>query len=332
MAEFRKDPVVERWVIIAGERAKRPQGKLQRLRAQATEICPFCTGNENMTPPPVLVLANDNASAADASWSVRVVPNKYPALQDYEDSASRNDGLFHSMNAAGVHEVVIESPQHVTDLAVLGDAAVERVLYSYQQRILDLRSDPRWRYVLIYKNQGAEAGATLTHGHSQIIALSIIPKEPLAEFEAAKKHYASSGRCVYCDIVQGESEKGTRVLLESDRFIVFCPFASRIAGETWILPKHHSARFEAATQTDLRSLSHALGEVLRRLSRRFHKPPLNYFIHNNPLHEPENSYYHWHLEILPKLQYIAGFELGSGYYMNSLAPEEAARLLRDLAI
>lgn len=332
MPEFRKDPVVERWVIIAGERANRPQDKPQRVPTKDTAICPFCAGNESMTPPPVLVLASDDASLGVASWSVRVVPNKYPALLGYEDSAPRVDGLYHSMNAAGVHEVVIESPKHVTDLAALGEREIERVLYSYQQRIIHLRGDPRWRYALIYKNQGAEAGATLSHGHSQITALPIVPKEPEEEFEAAKNHYACSGRCVYCHIVQRESENGARIVAESDRFIVFCPFASRVAGETWILPKSHSACFDAAAKADLRALSHSLREALLRLSRRFHEPPLNYFLHSNPLHETNNSYYHWHLEILPKLQYVAGFELGSGFYMNSLAPEDAARLLRDVPI
>ncbi len=332
MPEFRKDPIVERWVIIAGERAKRPQGKPPRVRANDTEICPFCAGNESMTPPPVLVLANDDGPLEEAGWSVRVVPNKYPALLGCEDSVPQIDGLYHSMNAAGVHEVVIESPKHVVDLAALGARDIKRVLYSYQQRMIQLRCDPRWRYALIYKNHGAEAGATLAHGHSQITALPMIPKEPLEEFEAAQKYYASSGHCAYCDIIRGESEKGARILAESDRFIVFCPFASRVAGEIWIMPKRHSSCFDAAAPADLCALSRALHEALLRFSRRFHEPALNYFLHSNPLQEPENSYYHWHLEILPRLQYVAGFELGSGFYMNSLAPEEAARLLRDVAI
>jgi UDPglucose--hexose-1-phosphate uridylyltransferase len=329
MPEFRKDPVVGRWVIIAGERAKRPQGKPARLQTVDTSICPFCAGNESMTPPPVLVLGND---VTGAHWSVRVVPNKYPALTEHGDAAPREDGLYSSKHAAGVHEVVIESPNHVSAMTALSEIEIERILHAYRLRMLYLRGDPRWCYALIYKNQGIEAGATLSHGHSQITALPMVPKEPLEEVEAAKQYYASAGRCVYCDIVRRERESNARIVAENDRFVVCCPFASRVAGEIWILPKAHSSRFDSGASTDLRSLAQTLLGTLTRLARCFDGPPFNYFFHSNPLREPENLYYHWHIEILPKLQYIAGFEWGSGFYMNSLAPEKAARLLRDVVI
>lgn len=332
MSEFRKDPVVERWVIIAAERAKRPQVKPERVYTADPGICPFCAGNESMTPPPVLVLTDNDAQPGAAIWSVRVVPNKYPALIDHQVSAPRTDGLYISMNGAGVHEVVIESPKHVINMAALGERDIELVFHAYRRRLLQWRGDPRWRYALIYKNQGAEAGATLAHGHSQITALPMVPKEPLEEIEAGKKYFASTGRCVYCVIAHRESEIGGRIVLENDRFIVFCPFASRVAGETWILPKRHSSCFESGSKADFLALARSLREALIRLSRRFDEPPLNYFLHNNPLNEPENDHYHWHLEILPKLHHFAGFEWGSGCYMNPLAPEDAARLLRDVAL
>jgi UDPglucose--hexose-1-phosphate uridylyltransferase len=332
MPEFRKDPVVERWVIIARERAKRPQHKPDRSHPAEPESCPFCAGNERMTPPAVLNLAQDDASMNEAAWSVRVVPNKYPALINHEDSTPRSDGLYHSMNATGVHEVVIETPRHVTDFATLGETEIERVLHAYQQRMRDLRGDPRWHYALIYKNQGILAGATLLHAHSQITALPMVPKEPLEELKAAKRHYATTARCLYCDIAQRESEAGTRIVDENKEFIVFCPFASRVAGETWVMPRYHAARFEAVTSSDLRVLARSIRAAMMRLSKRFHEPAFNYFLHSNPLQQPENPYYHWHLEILPKLQYVAGFEWGSGFYMNSLPPEEAARLLRNVVV
>ncbi|MGH7929859.1 MAG: galactose-1-phosphate uridylyltransferase, partial [Candidatus Binatia bacterium] len=245
--------------------------------------------------------------------------------------APRNDGIYHSMNATGVHEVVIESPKHVVDLTALAASDIERILHAYRQRILHLCRDPRWRYALIFKNQGTEAGATLSHVHSQITALPMVPKEPLEELEAGKKYYASTGRCVYCVIAQCERETGTRIIAENDRFVVFCPFASRVACETWILPKSHASSFESSASADFRALAQSLRDALMRLARRFYKPSFNYFLHSNPLGEPENPYYHWHLEILPKLQYFAAFESGSGLYMNSLSPEDAARLLRDVA-
>jgi UDPglucose--hexose-1-phosphate uridylyltransferase len=333
MPEFRKDPVVERWVIIASDRAKRPQRKPKRAHTRESGTCPFCAGNESMTPPPVLVLPGENGSLDGAGWSVRVVPNKYPALiSGRPDPAQSNKGYYHLMNAAGVHEVVIETPQHVTELAALSELEMERILQAYHQRMFDLSGDARWRYILVYKNQGAEAGATLSHGHSQVAALPMIPREPLDELEAAKNHYAATGQCVYCEILRRERESGARVVLENDRFLVFCPFASRVAGETWIVPTAHSSSFVSLAQSDLTSSAHALLETMRRLSGGFRQPAFNYFLHTNPLHEPDNGYYHWHLEVLPKLQYVAGFEWGSGMYMNSLPPEHAARLLRDVAI
>jgi UDPglucose--hexose-1-phosphate uridylyltransferase len=332
MPEFRKDPVVERWVIIAAERAKRPQGKPERVHTVDTGICPFCPGNESMTPPAVLVLSDDNAPRGKSNWSVRVVPNKYPALVDQENLAARIDGPYHSMHGAGAHEVVIESAKHEIGMAALSERNIELVLHAYRQRLLQWRGEQRWRYALIYKNQGAEAGATLAHGHSQIAALPMVPKEPLEEIEAAKKYFASAGRCVYCVIAQRESEIGRRIVVENERFMVFCPFASRVAGETWILPKRHSSCFESGSKEDFLALARSLRETLVRLSRCFNEPAFNYFLHNNPLGEPENDCCHWHLEILPKLHHVAGFEWGSGCYLNPLAPEDAARLLRSAAL
>jgi UDPglucose--hexose-1-phosphate uridylyltransferase len=326
MPEFRKDPIIDRWVIIAGERAKRPQPKPQRAPTTDTDVCPFCAGNESMTPPPVLALPNDDAGD-DLAWSVRVVPNKYPALTQDGDSPRAKDDLYVCLSAAGAHEVVIETPKHITDLAALGAMDIERIFQAYRERTRALRGDPRWRYVLIYKNQGIEAGATLPHSHSQIAALPLVPQEALAELAAAEKHYAAAGRCIYCKIIETERENGARVIAENPEFLVFCPFASRVAGETWILPKRHISSFDLEN-ADLSALARALSDLSKRLDLQFDRPAFNYFIHSNPLRQPENAYYHWHLEILPKLQYVAGFEWGSGLFLNSLAPEDAARLLR----
>jgi len=332
MPEFRKDPLVERWVIIASERAKRPRDTPERDSNAALGGCPFCVGNERMTPPPVLVLADDNVQPDEANWLVRVVPNKYPALIDQAVWDARTGAPYSSMEGAGAHEVVIESPRHVINMAALSVTEIELVLHAYRRRLLFWRGAGRWRYALIYKNQGVEAGATLAHGHSQITALPMVPKEALEEIEAGKKYFASAGRCAYCDMALRESEIGARVVAENDRFIVFCPFASRVAGETWVVPKRHLSCFESGSKEDFLALARSLRETLIRLNRRFYEPPFNYFLHNNPLSEPANDYYHWHLEILPRRQQFAGFELGSGCYMNPLAPEEAARLLRDAVL
>jgi UDPglucose--hexose-1-phosphate uridylyltransferase len=332
MPEFRKDPLVERWVIIASERAKRPRDTSERDSNTGLGGCPFCVGNERMTPPPVLVLTDDNVQPDEANWRVRVVPNKYPALIDREESATWTGAPYSSMEGAGAHEVVIESPRHVINMAALSVTEIELVLHAYRQRLLFWRGAGRWRYALIYKNQGVEAGATLAHGHSQITALPMVPKEAFEELEAGKTYLASAGRCAYCDMAQREREIGQRLVAENDRFIVFCPFASRVAAETWVLPKRHSSCFESGSKDDFLALARALRDILIRLNRCFHEPPFNYFLHSNPLGEPENDYSHWHLEILPKLHQLAGFELGSGCYMNPLPPEDAARLLREVVL
>ncbi len=332
MPEFRKDPVVERWVIIAAERAKRPQSKLAKATATPSAICPFCAGNESLTPPPVLVFADHEPSTRGAGWSLRVVPNKYPALVNEEFTARQTDVLQSSMSGAGVHEVVIESPRHMTAMAALSVAEIDGVLRAYQQRLVRLRGDPRWRYALIYKNEGAEAGATLPHCHSQITALPMVPAAPQEEIEGAKQYFSSVGGCVYCDIARRESADRVRVVVETERFIVFCPFASRVACEIWILPKRHSSSFQSGSREEIFSLSQLLRETLIRLGRGFEEPAFNYFLHNSPLDDPENDCWHWHLEILPKLHHVAGFEWGSGCYLNPMAPEDAARLLRGVAL
>ncbi len=285
-----------------------------------------------MTPPPVLILVDHETSINEGGWSLRVVPNKYPALINVEITARQTDGLNSFMSGAGIHEVVIESPRHVTAMAALSVAEIDHVLCAYQQRLLHLRNDPRWRYALIYKNEGLEAGATLPHSHSQITALPMVPREPSEELAGAKQYLYSVGRCVYCDIVQREAASGARVVAETEGFIVFCPFASRVACETWILPKRHTSCFENGSRDDFVALAQLLSETLVRLSRGFDAPAFNYFLHNSPFDNPESDCCHWHLEILPKLHHIAGFEWGSGCYMNPLAPEDAARSLRDVAL
>jgi UDPglucose--hexose-1-phosphate uridylyltransferase len=330
MPEFRKDPLVERWVIIASERAKRPRETSQPVAQTASSTCPFCAGNESMTPPPVLVLLDGGIEASSGRWQVRVVPNKYPALVDDEFFAMFAGAPYHSMRGAGAHEVVIESPNHVIDMAALTAPELQLVLQAYCQRLLHWRSASRWRYALIYKNQGVAAGATLAHSHSQITALPMVPREAQEEIEAAQKYFAAAKRCAYCDIANREAASGTRLVTETDRFIVFCPFASRVAGETWLLPKCHSSVFEFASRDDLVALAHTLRQTLIRLNRCFNELPFNFFLHSNPLVEPENAHYHWHMEILPRLHQYAGFELGSGLYMNPLAPELAAQSLRGV--
>ena len=282
-----------------------------------------------MTPPEVLIFPDDEAQASSRDWSVRVVPNKYPALVPEESGKIIADENYEISSGLGVHEVIIESPRHVTDIASLSESQFEKILRAYRTRMMVLRGDSRFRYILVYKNQGNEAGATLEHAHSQLIALPMIPKHAFEEITAAKAYYQTNGRCIFCHLIRKETGARQRVVAENAGFVVICPFAPRFPYETWIFPKKHLSSFAQDSQYEDSDLAGILRDTLIRLGLSLASPPFNYFIHSGPTHEDENNYYHWHLEILPKLVRIGGFEWGSGSYINTVTPEESARLLRE---
>lgn len=332
MPEFRKDPVVDRWVILATDRAKRPQHDAGKNEPAGGDPCPFCAGNEAMTPPAVLTYNSDDLDSNMATWSVRVVPNKYPALVNEGSWSGQSSNIYQTMSGLGVHEVIIEAPEHVVNMGTLSEKQLKRILRAYRDRIVELRNDQRWRSILIYKNYGAEAGATLEHIHSQLIALPIVPPAIQEEVDSAKNYHDANRACVYCAVIGREIGAQSRIVAQTERFIVFCPYASRFPYETWILPKQHASCFEYGSEEDYTDLACSLRETLVRLNRRIENPPFNYFIHSNPLGEAVNAYYHWHIEILPKLSQVGGLEWGSGAYINSVAPEDAARHLREATL
>ena len=329
MPELRKDPIANRWVIISPERAKRPVRSSVSNETSDIAQCPFCAGNENMTPPEVLAFRDQSNPSSLLNWTVRVVPNKYPALVPDGSGVAIADENYESHDGIGAHEVIIESPRHVMDVALLNVTQIAAVLQAYRHRIMELRTDRRFRYILIYKNQGIEAGATLEHVHSQLIAMPMIPKLVLEEINGSKAYYDANGRCVFCDIVRKETNARQRVVIENARFIVICPFAARFPYEIWILPKIHASFFERNSQQDDFDLAAILRETLLRVDRSLGGPAFNYFIHSNPIDQSENHYYHWHVEIIPKLIQVGGFEWGSGSYINTVTPEQSARLLRE---
>jgi UDPglucose--hexose-1-phosphate uridylyltransferase len=332
MPDFRKDPVTGRWVIIASERAQRPQPKNTIDSSSPAEPCPFCAGNESMTPPEVLAYSTDRLQLNSLGWTVRVVPNKYPALDDGALWRTDKDGVYESMNGVGVHEVIIESPDHVTNMARLSEQQFVYVLRAYRERVCQLRNDSRWRYLLIYKNQGYGAGATLEHVHSQLIALPHVPKDAVDEINGTKRHYEATARCIYCDLIGTEVKRQTLLVSNHNRFIALCPFAPRFAFETWILPKDHAPGFELCSDHDLEALARALRDTILRLNFALGDPPFNYVIHSNAWKEAASPHFHWHIEIMPQLIRAAGFEWGSGAHINPCAPEDAARLLRGVAL
>ena len=330
MPELRKDPIIGRWVIIATERAKRPSD-FQMLRVeQKGGFCPFCPGNEDGTPPEVLAHRPGPARPNGPGWSLRVVPNRFPALM-IEGSLNREgDGIYDKMSGIGAHEVIIETSDHSKGLADLTEKQVEDVLWAWRDRISDLRRDTRFRYVLIFKNHGEAAGASLEHSHSQLIALPIVPRRVADEMEGARRHHDSKERCIYCDIVRQEKKEHVRVVYENEDILVVAPWAPRRPFETWILPKTHNSNFEDSQKSEYRSLANALRTTLRKLDAALEKPPFNFILHTAPLNQRGLAHYHWHIELMPTLTKVAGFESGSGFYINPTPPEEAAEFLRKL--
>lgn len=332
MSELRRDPVVGRWVIIAGDRRHRPRDFDARSTAPPTgpELCPFCPGHEAYTPSEVLAYRPAGGAANGPGWSTRVVPNKFPALQVEGELDRRGEGIYDRMNGIGAHEVIIESPDHTKELSELSVEEIERVLLAARERMRDLRNDMRLRYILVFKNHGEAAGASLEHGHAQLIATPIIPMVVQEELAGSLRHFRSKERCVYCDIVEQELREGRRLVREEDGYLAIAPFAPRFPFETWILPKRHQASYDEVDPGSLAALARLLKETLGRLRRALDKPDYNFLIHTAPCREAPLDHYHWHLEIFPKLAHVAGFEWGTGFYINTTSPEESAKFLREM--
>jgi UDPglucose--hexose-1-phosphate uridylyltransferase len=328
MPELRKDPVVGRWVIIASERGRRPSDFVREPASRLGGPCVFCGGHEDKTPPEILAGRRADSRSNGPGWSYRVVANKFPALRIEGDLEPSGEGLFDRMNGVGAHEVVIETPQHDATLATLGVDAVADVLGAFRERVLDLKKDPRFEYILVFKNHGEAAGASLEHPHSQLIATPIIPIMVVEELTGAARYWEMKERCVWCDILRQERRAGVRTIAEVDGFAALAPFAPRFPFETWILPVRHRSAFEECGVDDLRALARLLGDFLRRMNRVLKDPPFNFMLHSAPLREPALEHFHWHLEIIPILSRVAGFEWGSGFFINPLPPEDAARALR----
>ncbi len=328
MPELRKDPITGRWVIISSERGKRPTDFKDNHIRKGAGFCPFCAGNERTTPKEILAY-RDNGTPNGPGWRLRVVPNKFPALEVEGALHKQGDGMFDKMNGIGAHEVIIESPDHDATLASLAPKSMEEVLWAYRDRMEDLKKDARFQYPLIFKNEGLAAGASLEHTHTQLIALPIVPIQVREELDGSLHHYELKERCIFCDIIRQEARTGTRVISENNRFISLAPFAPRFPFETWIMPKHHCSCYSCSTNEEYKDLAEIMQDTLRRIDTVLSTPPYNFVIHTSPFRDERNEYYHWHIELMPKLTNVAGFEWGSGFYINPTPPEEAAQFLRD---
>ncbi len=327
MPEIRKDYVTDTWVVFSTARARRPGDFRFQGSTTPPEKCPFCYGHEHTTPPEILAYRKDGAPNS-SGWWIRCVPNAYPALQIEGEVHRRVTQLFHSVNGVGAHEVIVETPDHDGRLSRLSDFQMQEVITAYKQRYIDLTRDKRFKYILIFKNHGERAGASISHPHSQLIATPIVPRRIMEEVIALDRFYESTGgSCLYCEIVETELEEEKRIVAENDSFIALSPYAARFPFETWILPRAHEMAFEDLTDAERTPLARIMKDVFGRLERLLDDPPFNYYIHTSPC-DRKDVKYHWHLEITPRLTEIAGFERGTGFYINPVMPEDAAAILR----
>lgn len=330
MPELRKDPIIGRWVIISTERGKRPSDFKTDPKSKDNKLCPFCYGNEHLTPPEVYAVRPDGSRPNTPGWKLRVIPNKYPALKIEGDLNREGEGIFDRMNGVGAHEVIIETPDHMKDLVDLDSKDIEAVLLAFINRMRDLRKDVRFRYCLVFKNHGKEAGASLEHSHSQLIATPIVPKSVMEELEGARQYYGYKERCIFCDISRQEITQNIRLVGHNDHVVAVEPFAPRFPFETWIMPMKHIHRFEDTDDETIISFAAMLKLTLAKLRTALNDPPFNFVIHTGPWIDGHRSHYHWHMEIFPKLTRVAGFEWGTGFYINPTPPEEAAKYLIEI--
>jgi len=339
-SELRKDAVSGRWVIIASDRSKRPDdfrpAKTAERPRVSSAFCPFCAGNEAKTPPQIFALAGPDDGSGRAPWRVRVVPNKFPAVSRGDAPARTKSGLFESMPGIGVHEVVIESPDHDREMADLPTDHIRDILTTYQARLQSLETEPQYAYVQLFKNKGMDAGASLSHPHTQIVALPIIPKRVKEEIYNSDRFFRKTGECLFCRALAEELGAGERIVLKNEHFAAFEPFASRFPFETRIFPLRHAPHFSGARPEELAALAETLSAVLSKLKALLGDPSYNLVLHQSPhpararRHWPEiERIAHWYLEIIPVLTHVAGFEWGTGFYINPVVPESAAKFLRE---
>lgn len=332
MSELRRDPVMGRWNIIETEGPVGPEAFEVAEHTMSGSRCPFCHGNEAMTPPEIYALRPPGGTPNSPGWQLRVVSNKFPALKIEGDLDRRGIGVFDLCNGVGAHEVIIETPDHQRQMGDLSLQELANVIAAFKTRSLDLRGDRRLRYTLIFKNFGLSAGASLEHTHSQLIALPIVPKRVQEELKGAERYFEFRERCVYCDMLHQDLQEDERLVCENRSFLAVCPFMSGFPFEVWILPREHRADFAQIAPEAVSDFARILKETLLRVRLGLSNPSYNFIIHTAPIEPREREEYHWHLEFIPKLTKTAGFEWGTGFYINPTSPEFAARLLREVAL
>jgi len=343
VSELRYDPIKNRWTIVAAERKQRPDEFIvpspPTNKPDKPLECPFERGQEHRMPPEILSIPKPGSQGGTGEWQVRVVPSRLPILRVEGVVTRQGVGMHDHLSGVGAHEVIIENPDHWREMADLEVAELAQVFVAYRERLKDLRRDMRLRYILVFKNKGAQAGAVVEHPHSQLIATPIIPTVVVAELKAAKELFARKERCIFCDLIAQEQRLGQRIGLQDERFIALHPYASASPFETWILPTTHLHDFALISDESIRGLASIVRELLRRIRVLLNDPPYNMVLHTAPCPHPRPGHptywstieydFHWHLELVPRITRPAGFEFGAGYTVNPTPPEEAARYIKN---
>ncbi len=335
MSELRRDPMTGGWVIIAGERGHRPSDFGSARAPRRKGFCPFCPGHESTTPYEVAAY-RDGTAPNTPGWKVRTIPNKYAALRIEGNLDREGDGVYDRMRGIGAHEVIIETPDHDRAIPDFTNDEMKLVLRMYRDRVNDLKRDSRFRYIQLFKNHGGVAGSALDHSHSQVIALPITPRWVKQELTCSREYYAIKERCLLMDIVRQEAQQGLRTVCENTSFLAFCPYASKFPFETWVVPRIQQNDYALLQDRQLEPLAEVLIEVLRALRKGLEDPPYNFIIHSAPAKYPKPGAWQtidedflWHIEIIPRLTRIAGFEWGTGCHINPTPPEDSAKFLRE---
>jgi UDPglucose--hexose-1-phosphate uridylyltransferase len=331
MPELRQNIITTDWVIISSERAKRPDQFVREKRATPPlpsyqADCPFCLGNEHMTMQESFRVGNEK------TWRVRAIPNKYPALAAEGARVRKANGIYRSMTGVGHHEVIVEHPRHDLTTAQYSEAEVVDILRAYHQRYTEIKKDPRVEAIIVFKNHGEGAGTSLQHPHSQLAATPMVPSQIRKRIEEATRFFDDNGECLFCRTLNEELAAGERIVLETEHFVAFVPYAALSPFHLWIFPRRHASAFDEITDPEITDLARNLRTILAKMYCGLNDPDYNYSIRSIPTRDRHTDYFHWYLTIIPRITKTAGFELGSGMYINSSLPEESARFLRDITV
>ncbi len=330
MAELRRDPITGRWVIVDTDHPNSPADFEHEEHSWKGGVCPFCYGNESLTPPEIDSFRDSHTNPNTSGWQLRVVPNKFPALQVEGDLDRTGIGIYDMSNGIGAHEILIESPYHHKDIPDLLNEEIEKIIIMCCRRATDLVRDKRFKYIMVFKNYGPAAGASLEHPHTQIIALPMVPKNVKEEIVGSQRYFEYRERCIFCDLIRQELQDKERIILENKYFLAFCPFVSRFPFEIWIIPKKHNSYFCHMPTEEIPDLASMLKDIISRIKKIFANPAYNFIVHSSPIENEDGvEYYHWHIEFMPNLTRVAGFEWGTGFYIIPTPPELAAKYLQE---